>query len=104
MVGRKTTLVLSSLIETTNDQGEIVNAWADIEYLTGVLSRNSGREQFVDGKWRVNSDYTFSIEPSKKYTITEKYKMRIPKESREFDIVSVDNTFSFLKIQLLERK
>jgi head-tail adaptor len=106
MVGKKTTMVLSTVTETIGSQGETVQSWADLEYLIGSLKSVSGKEQFVDGKWRINSDFTFYVEPSKKNTITEKFKLRIPSEQREFDIVKVNNMVEqgiYLKLDLLER-
>jgi head-tail adaptor len=107
MIGKKTTMVLSSVVNGIGTQSEVTESWSDLEYLTGTLQPISGREQFVDGKWRVKADFAFFISPSKMYDIDESYKLRIPSEQREFDIVGVIDTLeqgTFLKLELLERR
>jgi head-tail adaptor len=107
MVGPKITVVLSKVTETIGSQGETVQLWSDIDFLYGTLNALSGKESFVDGKWRVKSDYTFRTEPSKKCKIDESYKLRIPSQQREFDIVGVGDALEQgiqLKIDLLERR
>ena len=106
MVGKKVKVVLSYADEGIDSQGSPTFYWKDICQLEGTLQSNSGREQFIEGSWKINADFIFYTKKLRSHEINEKNKLRIPIQNREFDIVRVENILeqgTFLKISLLER-
>jgi head-tail adaptor len=106
MIGEQVTLILSELIETKSTSGALVKVWKDYGFIEGSLQPVSGREQFVDGKWRVRNDFRFFCDKQYAVAVDEKKKFRYPAQQREFDIVNVDDMAEqgmMLRIDLLER-
>ena len=105
--GPKTILTLQTKTVTSDSAGGYSETWADVEDISGVLTRSIGHrfrvmgENVVTGKKAVYSTHTFFCnEPS---SITE--KDRFTYGSRTFEIVLIyepGNMNHHLEIDLLE--
>jgi len=110
--GKKTTLVLQRVTETSDSLGGYTQTWADLRSISGVLTAGSststrfvGSEKMITGKPTVTDSLVFFCDVPIGITPTE--KDRFVYGSRTFDILFIYNPGNMnhhLEITLFEVK